>query len=160
MGISLTNQARETGDSANSKPSSEAEAEEWSQGAEEPHVQIKDALASWETLSVRTRGAQDGVSLDSGMLQVQQEIVQSASRRLQMHTAEDIPDKKPQKIVSENVASHSTGDISSSTMTAVPTSSLKLDPAANSLAREAYLRRFNGTAITTVFAPGEYHIPE
>lgn len=30
----------------------------------------------------------------------------------------------------------------------------------NSLAREAFLQRFDGTQIDTVFAPGEYHIPE
>ena len=30
----------------------------------------------------------------------------------------------------------------------------------NSLAREAFLQRFDGSDIDTVFAPGEYHIPE
>ena len=30
----------------------------------------------------------------------------------------------------------------------------------NSLARELFLHRFNGSPVNTVFAPGEYHIPE
>lgn len=30
----------------------------------------------------------------------------------------------------------------------------------NSLARELFLHRFDGSPVNTVFAPGEYHIPE
>jgi len=35
-----------------------------------------------------------------------------------------------------------------------------VNAAQNSFAREAYLHRFDGTAIDTIFAPGEFHIPE
>ena len=37
---------------------------------------------------------------------------------------------------------------------------LNLSSAENSFAREAFLHRFDGTAIDTVFAPGEYNIPQ
>jgi hypothetical protein len=35
-----------------------------------------------------------------------------------------------------------------------------VNAAENSFAREAFLHRFDGTAIDTVFAPGEYGVPE
>lgn len=83
-----------------------------------------------------------------GTLQRAEQLPVQASRKLQMEQGwEGDVDVSSDSRDASAVAARSWSRVSSTS-------------SGNSLARELFLHRFNGSPVNTVFAPGEYHIPE